>query len=206
MKSCQKRTEASKEKLRKCRLGKQVVDRSLVVLPEISGARCIPLTKGKYAIVDLEDYHKVQQFLWIAHKDKNTMYARRALPRVGGKQRDEKMHHAIVGKPPSGMTVDHINGNGLDNRKCNLRIVTNRENCMNRHVPSSGSYPGVTWNKRARVWNAQARIGGKHVHIGTYRSEEDAYAAYVARVTPLESKIKETKIHDEKHNEQFGGG
>lgn len=175
------------------RLGQSKVVR-IITQPEDPTIRYIPLTKGLYAIVDVGDYDEVNRFLWVAHKDKNITYARRALPRENGVQTDQKMHHLIMGKPPKGLMIDHINGNGLDNRKCNLRFVTNRENCMNRHRNYTSSYPGVTWNKRSGVWNAQAQVNGKHVHIGTFHKEIDAYNAYLKVVCPIEQKTKQDKL------------
>jgi hypothetical protein len=123
-------TEETKEKMRKRKIGKAVVKRE--VIPALS-VRCISLTKGLLAIVDSEDYKKLNANLWVAHYDRNRIYVQRALPRENGIQKSEKMHHVIMGNPPEGLMIDHINGNGLDNRKCNLRFVTNRENCQNKH-------------------------------------------------------------------------
>jgi hypothetical protein len=185
-----KHTEETKHKIRDARFGKPKVPRS-VSQPADSAIRYIPLTKGKVAIVDAEDYECINSFLWISHHDKNIDYAQRALPKEKGIQKDQKMHHVIMGYPPEGLMIDHINGNGLDNRKSNLRFVTNRQNCMNRHQNTTSRYPGVTWNKRAGKWNAQAQVFGKHKHIGTFRKEEDAYQAYLKVVHPLEESIKE---------------
>ena len=123
-------SDATKEKLRKRKLGKPVVQRE--VIPALS-IRCISLTKGLLTIVDSEDYTRLNEYLWVAHYDRNRIYVQRALPKENGVQKSEKMHHAILGYPPEGLMIDHINGNGLDNRKCNLRFVTNRENCQNKH-------------------------------------------------------------------------
>jgi len=181
-------TPEAKDKLRKSRIGKPKVTRVISTSTDPK-VKLIPLTKGYVAIIDSEDYNRLSKFLWITHKDKKRTYAQRALPKENGKQRGETMPHAIMGKPPKGLMIDHINGNGLDNRKCNLRFVTNRQNCMNRHQAKSSKYPGVTWDKRARKWTAQAQINGKHVHIGTYKSEELAYAAYQNLVVPIEESL-----------------
>ena len=72
--------------------------------------------------------------------------------------------------------VDHINNNPLDNRKCNLRIVTPQQNNMNRKSTkdSSSKYIGVTFDKRNNKWKAFIKINGKSVHLGTYDNELDA--------------------------------
>jgi hypothetical protein len=186
-------TEKSKEKLRLSHSGKPKVERTTVKSKDPSICY-ISLTRGLYAIVDAKNYDRINFYLWIAHKDKNTFYAQRALPRENGVQKNEKMHNAVIGYAPKGLMIDHINGNGLDNRECNLRFVTNRENCMNRHQNYASQYPGVTWNKRSSVWNAQAQVNGKHVHIGTFHNEIDAYNAYLAVARPIEQKTKQEKL------------
>ena len=80
--------------------------------------REIPLTRGKAAIVDDEDYESLSLHHWSCSK---TGYAMRGF-REGGKMVYLKMHHAILGKPLQGYVVDHINGDRLDNRRCNLRL------------------------------------------------------------------------------------
>jgi hypothetical protein len=152
--------------------------------------KTIPLTKGYEAMVDDEDYEKLSVHKWCVNVNRNAVYARLGSPRCKGKQDEIKMHTVIM-NAPKGWQVDHIDGNGLNNQKENLRIVTNRQNCMNRHQNKTSRYPGVTWNKRSGVWNAQAQVFGKHKHLGTFRTEEDAYQAYLKVVHPLEESIKE---------------
>lgn len=93
----------------------------------------IPLTKNKEAIVDDTDYDKLNEHKWSAKKGKLTWYARRG--ETDPKTKDYKMvymHHAVKGEPPKGKVIDHINGNGLDNRKSNLRVATMEENANNK--------------------------------------------------------------------------
>jgi hypothetical protein len=116
-------TEASKDKMREARIGNFCKPRE-----PTSDIGTIPLTNGKVTLVDTDDYEKLTKYLWCVTKNRNTYYVHRT---TCGKT--ETMHHAILGVPPKGLMIDHINGNGLDNRKCNLRIVTNRENCQNKH-------------------------------------------------------------------------
>ena len=116
-------TETSKDKMRESRIGNFGKPRE-----STSEIGTIPLPHGKVAFVDEDDYKKLIKHLWCVTKNRNTYYAHRT---VCGKT--ETMHHAIMGVPPKGLMIDHINGNGLDNHKCNLRIVTNRQNCMNKH-------------------------------------------------------------------------
>lgn len=150
--------------------------------------KTIPLTKGYEAIVDDEDYEMLSVHKWCVNVNRNAVYVRRGAPRCKGKQMEIKMHTVIM-NAPEGTQVDHIDGNGLNNQKSNLRIVTNRQNCMNRHQMKTSRYPGVTWAKRERRWVAQAQIDGKHIHLGTFRTEKEAYAVYLARVHPIEEKL-----------------
>lgn len=150
----------------------------------------IPLTRGKVAFVDDEDYEMlVAVGSWHAHRSRNVEYADHITPHdANGKQTTIKMHHLIM-NVPKGMQIDHIDGNGLNNQKNNLRVVTNRINHMNRQWVRKSKYPGITWERRREHWVAQAQIDGKHIHIGSFPTEELAYQAYLARVMPLEEKI-----------------
>lgn len=75
--------------------------------------------------------------------------------------------------------IDHINGNRRDNRLCNLRVVSDRENAMNRAVrfDNISGRIGVSWSKRDKCWKASIRIDGKPVYLGNFRNLEDAIAA-----------------------------
>jgi hypothetical protein len=151
----------------------------------------IPLTKGKVALVDDEDYEMlVDVGSWHSHRSRHVEYAEHITPHdANGKQTTIMMHHLIM-CVPKGMQIDHIDGNGLNNQKNNLRVVTNRINQMNRKWQRTSQYPGITWERRRKHWVAQAQIDGKHIHIGSYPTEELAHQAYLNRVMPLEENIK----------------
>src|SRR5260221_4970142 len=85
----------------------------------VSNMKEVPLTQGKAALVDDEDYERVNQFKWYLVEAKYLRYANRS-PYNKGKQSTLRMHRFILGLTDSKQHVDHINGNGLDNRKCNL--------------------------------------------------------------------------------------
>jgi len=140
----------------------------------------IPLTQGKVAIVDDDDYPELSKFKWYAIKQRcGNWYAVRQIPTglEDPRQKHIYMHLIIIGSR-LGMETDHINGNGLDNRKENLRIVTRRENCQNKHSPKTSKYPGVSWDNERGKWLAQIIHNGKKYHIGRFLLERDAIDAY----------------------------
>jgi frataxin-like iron-binding protein CyaY len=160
----------------------------------------ILLTQGKRTIVDDEDYEELNKFKWYAHADRNTFYAGRNSDRNDNEDRKQhtiKMHRVIMNPPPY-MKIDHINGNGLDNRRENLRIVTNRQNCQNKHIEKSSKYSGVHWYDRDKRWIAQIRLNNKLYCLGSYTSEDLANAAYtiaceeVLRIENLSLTVEET--------------
>ena len=145
--------------------------------------RRIPLTQGKYAIVDPEDYDRLNKHKWYAIKCKNTFYAGRNT-RIGTSRKRLyiKMHNEVI-KPPNGLILDHINHNGLDNRKANLRPATRAQNILNRPYifktkDSPSKYKGVTWHKHIKKWQAQICFNGKHKTIGYFDDEIEAARAY----------------------------
>ena len=142
--------------------------------------REIPLTQGKIALVDDEDFERVNQFKWYAQKTtRRTWYAARHTPCISGKRSIVYLHGYIL-DPPNGMVIDHINGDGLNNQRGNMRIVTQRQNLQNRHHPKSSIYVGVYWNKKSRKWQAQIQIKGKIKYLGLFDNEIAAAEAYTS--------------------------
>jgi hypothetical protein len=138
----------------------------------------IPLTKGYFAIVDKEDYPSLSKYEWQVLITGGKKYAvRRKWLRESPKKQITPMHRQIM-NAPKGMTVDHINGNGLDNRKENLRIATISQNNANGHrkkKPRSG-YVGV--NRHGRGWMARISVGKKVTYLGTFDTAKKAFEAY----------------------------
>jgi hypothetical protein len=143
--------------------------------------RRIPLTQGKFAIVDPEDYDRLNKYRWHVTKNGNTFYAKRN-PRVGRRGRAPSiyMHRCIIKVPPP-LVIDHINFNGLDNRKANLRLATRTQN--NRHVrrtrnPGTSKYKGVSWYTREKRWVVKIHADGKTHTVGYFTDEVEAAKAY----------------------------
>jgi hypothetical protein len=147
-----------------------------------SKTKQIPLTQGYFAIVDEEDFERLNKYKWHARKYTDRIYAVRT-HEVG---RAQSMHRLIM-CPPTGLVVDHINHDCLDNRKCNLRICSPAENSRNRRPNGKGSskYKGVTWDKEKKKWKAQINYNGQHIFLGLYDYQEDAALAYDAEALVL---------------------
>ena len=142
----------------------------------LEGARMkeIPLTRGKVALVDDEDYNELSKYKWWLFGHGKAFYAI-WVERCNDGKRHKKYMHSMIVKTPPGMEVDHINGNGLDNRRENLRVGTHRNNMQNRHVPKSSKYPGVNWNKNAKKWQSLIWIDGKTRYLGYFSDELQAF-------------------------------
>lgn len=138
--------------------------------------RRIKLTQGKYAIIDPEDYDKINQYKWHCI---NFSYAKRVVYK--GRQRTDLYMHRFICPAPDDMVVDHINRNSLDNRKANLRPATQKQNVWNRERKNNlGNSPfyGVRWRKDLRKWQVRMYINGKRRLIGNFKDEIEAAKAY----------------------------
>jgi hypothetical protein len=142
----------------------------------IPNTRLIRLTQGKFAIVDDEDFELASQYIWYAKKDKNTYYARRNVTR-NSECKLSSLHNLIMG---SNKMTDHINGNGLDDRKINLRHCTNAENSQNSRPAKnkSSKFKGVSYFRHCKRFSSQIRINGTPIVIGYFINELDAAKAY----------------------------
>ncbi|MFA5293469.1 MAG: AP2 domain-containing protein [Phycisphaerae bacterium] len=141
--------------------------------------RRIRLSRGQYAIVDVEDFEKLNKHNWYAIPKRDTFYAKR-YGLKNGRQTTIAMHQQIM-RPPQGYFVDHENHNGLDNRKANLRIATPRQNACNvRKVlrPCSSKYKGVSYDSDKNLWRAYITHNGKRIYLGRFETEEQAARAY----------------------------
>lgn len=139
----------------------------------------IALTQGQFAIVDDGDFEFLAQWKWYAHKRPCTFYAERTQI-IEGKKQKIWMHRLIMQTPP-GMFVDHIDGNGLNNTRSNLRNVTHQQNMANRSLWRNGTTTGVRGvyiDKRDGGIFASITVDGKATHLGRFGSIADASTAY----------------------------
>lgn len=141
--------------------------------------KTIPLTKGYSALVDDEDYERVAAVKWYASVHPRTIYAQRDC-HANGKRTAVCLHRFIM-SAPQGMWVDHINGDGLDNRKSNLRVCTPAENLRNQRRPTGRSvFKGISFDAVNKKWRATIRVSGKRVFLGRFLDERSAAMAYDA--------------------------
>ena len=138
----------------------------------------IRLTQGMVATVDARDFERVSAFRWSASYQRGRWYA------VRGRNPLTYMHRFIL-RVPSSIEVDHRNGDGLDNRRSNLREADEREQARNRRglrKPMHSGYKGVQWHPRKDLlsggrWMARIRVNGKYIsRVG--KSEVHAAGLY----------------------------
>ena len=140
--------------------------------------RRIPLTQDKFAIVDPDDYDRLNQYLWQYNpKQYCDGYAQRA-KKVNGKPKTVGMHREVMNVSDD-MVVDHINRNGLDNRKANLRPATALQNNWNRRSKrGTNRFKGAYWDKNSKKWRATLSCGGKRLYLGYFDDEIEAAKAH----------------------------
>lgn len=141
----------------------------------------IPLGRKVYAIVDTKNLRLLSVNKWHIAITPYKRYARRC-----GQGETVYMHREIL-DAPEGFEIDHINGNGLDNREANLRICTTSQNQQNstKKANQSSLFKGVDWDKAAGKWRARITVSRKLIYIGRYKSELMAAKAYDIKAVEL---------------------
>ena len=139
----------------------------------------IPLTQGQFAIVDKKDFGWLNQWKWHCRKVERVEYAVRSIGKWG-RQKALPMQHVIL-SCPSGFEIDHINHNGLDNRRSNLRLCTHAQNMFNRRSNQgerrTSQFKGVSLSSRYR-WRARIHVNDEVLELGYFDDECDAAIAY----------------------------
>lgn len=132
----------------------------------------IPLTKDQTALIDAADYPLISQYSWGSYTDKRGhTYARTW---IDGRNVD--IHTLLTGHTG----VDHMNGDGLDNRRCNLRDATRSQNEANSTLSrnNTSGFKGVSWRKSIEKWGAKIMVQGRAYHLGYFSDPVDAARAY----------------------------
>lgn len=144
----------------------------------------IPLSQGQFASVDDGDYEALSVFKWHAVKIRGIFYATRGQWNPKTKDIKNLSMHRVVMNAPKGRLVDHINHDGLDNRKANLRIPPGngrRENALNRKKElmssNTSGFTGVCWHKQKRKWEVRMRMSGKNLYLGSFNTKKEATKA-----------------------------
>jgi hypothetical protein len=162
----------------------------------------IKLTQNKVALIDDEDFERINQYKWYAQKQKNNFYARRWI-RVGKyKQLAIRMHREII-NAPKGSDVDHIDHNGLNNQRSNLRVCSRSQNLMNLNL--NNGYKCVYLLSSGR-YKCQIHYNKINYYYGTYDTPEEAALVYNKKAKELFGEfanlnvIIKDKIKTERHN------
>lgn len=130
---------------------------------------------GTAVLIDRKDLP-----LWSAYNWYKNYSGRNFYVRAHAKYKVLYLHRSIM-RPPKNKTVDHINGNTFDNRRCNLRICSNKENVRSSHkyrFKKSSKYRGVSFDKANKKWVASIEVNGKKISIGRFREEKEAAISY----------------------------
>lgn len=138
--------------------------------------KTLPLSRGMVAIVDDADFESVSQFKWYAFKSRRVFYAARNVKRADGSKGIQFMHNFLI---PSAEQVDHCDGDGLNNRRFNIRPCTHQQNRMGRQRKAAGKtsrYRGVRLHEGR--WQARIQIDRRQITLGRFPDERDAALAY----------------------------
>lgn len=147
----------------------------------------VPLTRGYEAVIDAVDAHLVSGFNWYAEIDGRSdgsirsVYAVRKRRDESGNEKGERLHRIIAGATP-GFEVDHKDGDGLNNRRDNIRSATTAQNQHNQRIAqhNTSGAKGVTWHRQRGKWQAQIVISKKRKYLGCFSTVSDASRAYHA--------------------------
>ena len=141
--------------------------------------REIELTQRQVTLVDDKDYEELSKYKWHARLNGRVWYALHSR-RENGKVHKILMHRLIMAAP-QGLQVDHIDGDGLNNQRRNLRLVNSSQNQWNRtnkRRDTSSQFKGVTFHKSSGLWEARIRVYGIRRELGYFNDEVDAARAY----------------------------
>lgn len=142
------------------------------------GIITMPMSSGNFVLFHREDFGLVSPYHWYQSRHPRGPYA---VADVSQKKRRRhfRMHRLIL-DAPTGVIVDHVNRNGLDNRRCNLRLCTNAQNQCNRGRPKNNTslYKGVSFCRSTGRWSVKIQNLGEYIWIGRFETPEEAAWAY----------------------------
>lgn len=154
----------------------EATSREIRVLGETA---LVPLSRGQVAVIDASDVSLIAGRKWHAQRGPHTWYAAANETAPDGKRTLVRMHRLIIGAAPD-VVVDHIDSNGLNCRRHNLRVATHAENMRNRRigVNNTSGFKGVHWHRRKGQWMAQIRVDTRNVYLGMFTDPVEAHRAY----------------------------
>lgn len=160
--------------------------------------RKVPLKNGLYAIIDEDDYKFISYFRWSIRECPHTTYAFCNIRDQDMKWTTCSMHRFIMSSP-KGLIIDHINHDGLDNRKDNLRICSAAENVRNSRGKRirKHKYKGIRWNKGSNKWESKIVFNRKEIYLGGFDSPELAAKAYNSGATKYHGEFACLNIIEE---------
>jgi len=151
----------------------------------------IKLTRGKFTLVDDNDFKYLNKWKWYCS---SRGYAMRDI-KAEGEKRMAILMHRLITNAPTGTVIDHINGDKLDNRRNNLMVVTQHENGVNRKVlnkNNTSGYRGVSWFPQRNKWVAKIMVNYRNKHLGIFsniekailirKEAEEKYFPYLSRI------------------------
>jgi len=146
------------------------------------GTVTVPLTQDKFAIIDEEDAERVLAHKWYAARRRRTWYAGTNIGTEANGDRKTIQLHRFIMNPAPDMEVDHRNGDGLDNRRANLRECPPKINATNqaKYACNKSGYKGVTWRPDTGIWRATIKAGGRSYSLGQFVDRVEAARAYDA--------------------------
>lgn len=152
----------------------------------------ITLTNGYIVAIDDNDFDWLNQWSWRGNKQTNGDVYAETDNYVGGKRIIVKMHRLIIGVTDSKVLVDHVDGNGLNNQRNNLRPCTKSQNGMNRGTIRKNrlsKFKGVQWHKKGKKWVSEIVANKKKTYLGLFINEEDAAKAYDVKAKELHGEF-----------------
>ena len=140
----------------------------------------VKLTQDNYALVDDEDFERVNQYRWHTSFSGNNYYAVRTQGSTYANNKKCIMMHRFIFNCPNDKIIDHINHKTLDNRKCNLRICSSQQNSRNRYSLNNctSKYKGVYYYNVNKIYISAIYIKKKKQHLGCYKNDKDAARIY----------------------------
>lgn len=140
--------------------------------------KTISLTQGFVALVDDTDYDRVSAYKWCVTKTKSNLYGIRKVRTPDGRTTSQLLHRFVMGVTDRRIYVDHVDHNGLNCQRQNLRRCVPGENSANvRKSRGKSKYRGVSWATDRGMWRASIRIE-KNIHLGYFADEVEAAHAY----------------------------